>query len=174
MAFHLFHFNYIFQWLLHTVICYDRAQPDKDDYISTLIFLFKILYEPLQRVAWLTITPSSFERHQNFNDVWHHRHESFSVMIFVIVFCRHRHFSSFFQSFSPWKWRKMTEIWQKMKKIWRKLSFLYKWWLVMVKMMTSQHKSPYDDDARHYGTLVTPRHYIINDDLRHHFSSIFL
>ena len=30
-----------------------------------------------------------------------------------------------------------------------------------------------DDDARRYGSLVMPRHYIINDDLQRHFSSIF-
>ena len=27
-----------------------------------------------------------------------------------------------------------------------------------------------DDDARRYGTLETPRPYVINDDLGHHFS----
>ena len=30
-----------------------------------------------------------------------------------------------------------------------------------------------DDDARRYGSLVTPRHYVINDDLGRHFSLIF-
>ena len=30
-----------------------------------------------------------------------------------------------------------------------------------------------DDGARGYESLVTPRHYIINDDLSCHFSSIF-
>ena len=30
-----------------------------------------------------------------------------------------------------------------------------------------------DNDARHCGFLVTPRHYVINDGLQRHFSSIF-
>ena len=29
-----------------------------------------------------------------------------------------------------------------------------------------------DDDARRYGSLATPRRYLISDVLRHHFSSI--
>ena len=45
--------------------------------------------------ASLTITAKlSFERHQNFNNVWCHRHQSLSMMIFVIfiIICRHHHF----------------------------------------------------------------------------------
>ena len=30
-----------------------------------------------------------------------------------------------------------------------------------------------DDEAGRYGSLVTPRCYVINDDLHHHFSAIF-
>ena len=49
-----------------------------------------------QRAVLLTITPKlSFERNQNFNDVWRHRyhHQSLSMTIFVIVIsiCPHRH-----------------------------------------------------------------------------------
>ena len=49
----------------------------------------------LQGAASLSkMAKSSFERHQNFNDVWCHRHQSLSMTIFVIVIiiCRHRHF----------------------------------------------------------------------------------
>ena len=47
---------------------------------------------------------------------------------------------------------------------------LYMWhmgWLIIFL------ESDDDDDARRYGSLMTPRRYIINDDLRHHFSLIF-
>ena len=55
-----------------------------------------------QGAASLTITAkSSFERNQNFNDVWRHRHchQSLSMMILVIVIviCLHRHCHFFIQ-----------------------------------------------------------------------------
>ena len=42
----------------------------------------------------MIMAKSSFERHYNFNDVWHHHHQSLSMTTFVIiiVICRHRHF----------------------------------------------------------------------------------
>ena len=72
-----------------------------------------------QRAAWLTLTPkSSFERHQNFNDVWRHchRHQSLSMTIFVIVIvicchrliviviCCHRHHYFFIWKFNKFYW----------------------------------------------------------------------
>ena len=62
----------------------------------------------LQGAASLSkMAKSSFERHQNFNDVWCHRHQSLSMTIFVIVIIiclhRHNHFLPFFPSFSPLK-----------------------------------------------------------------------
>ena len=50
--------------------------------------------DPNQGAAWLMIMPKlSFERNQNFNDVWRHGHchQSLSMTIFVIVICHHCH-----------------------------------------------------------------------------------
>ena len=55
-----------------------------------------------QGAVSLTVTAkSSFERHQNFSDVWrqHHCHQLLSMTIFVIVICRHSH-RHFFVIFS--------------------------------------------------------------------------
>ena len=84
-----------------------------------------------QGAASLMITAkSSFERHQNLNDVWPHchRHQSFSITIFfiVIVICRHRrhHFFIIFSIISTFKMSFWYMPWLKMKKKWRKYNFV--------------------------------------------------
>ena len=74
------------------------------DFRISLVYVFIV-----QGAVSLTVTAkSSFERHQNFNDVWRHRHhhQSLSMAIFVNVigiYChRHHHISSFFPSFWPY------------------------------------------------------------------------